>query len=108
MSNHQPVADAAHGLHEQRIGGIALDLAAQAVDLHVDRALADRAAVAGERHARHGLARRRGEHAQHLALAVGQADRSSPLAQFAAPDVKHEGPEADGFGRRRRRRAARA
>ena len=43
---HQPVADAAHGLHQQRIGGIALDLAAQPVDLHVDGALADRAAVA--------------------------------------------------------------
>ena len=40
--HHQPVADAAHGLHDQRIGRIALDLAAQAVDLHVDRALADR------------------------------------------------------------------
>src|SRR5665647_3759783 len=44
---HQPVADAAHGLHEQRIGGIGFDLAAQAVDLDVDGALAHLLAIAG-------------------------------------------------------------
>ena len=54
---YQPIADAAHRLQEQRIGGIALDLAPQAVDLHVDGALVD-GAVAGQRAARHGLARR--------------------------------------------------
>ena len=46
--HHEAVADAAHGLHEQRIGGIVLDLAAQTVDLNVDRALARRGAVAGQ------------------------------------------------------------
>src|SRR3954470_24901541 len=34
----QAIPDAAHRLQEQRIGGIALDLAAQPVDLHVHRA----------------------------------------------------------------------
>src|SRR5277367_4121225 len=53
----QAIADAAHRLQEQRIGGIALDLAAEPVDLDVDRAFVD-GAVAGERAARHGLAAR--------------------------------------------------
>src|SRR6201991_2660768 len=38
---HQAIADAAHRLQEQGIGGIALDLAPQAVDLHIDRAFVD-------------------------------------------------------------------
>ncbi len=92
---------------EQRIGRIALDLAAQAVDLHVDRALVDRAAVAGERHARHGLARRRRQHAQHLALAVGEADDLVALAQFAARrgETRTGRTARDSDGRLRRRRA---
>src|SRR4051794_37601999 len=52
---YQAVADAAHRLQEQRARGVALDLAAQPVDLHVYRALVDRA-VAGEIAARHRLA----------------------------------------------------
>src|SRR6266436_7853086 len=50
----QTIADAAYRLQEQRIGGIALDLAPQPVDLHVHRALVD-GAVAGERAARHSV-----------------------------------------------------
>src|ERR1700691_3076093 len=52
----QPIAYAAHGLHDQGIGRITLDLAAQPVDLHVHGSLADALAVAGERLARHGFA----------------------------------------------------
>lgn len=37
----QPVADTAHRLQPHRVGGVALDLAAQSVDLHVDGTLAD-------------------------------------------------------------------
>ena len=37
--DHQPVADPAHGLQMHGIAGILLDLAAQTVDLHIDRAL---------------------------------------------------------------------
>src|SRR6476620_10913942 len=51
----QAIADSAHRLQEPRIGGIALDLAPQAVDLHVDRALVHRA-VASQRRAWHGVA----------------------------------------------------
>ena len=46
----------AHGLHEQRIGGIGLDLAAQPVDLHVDGPLAGGCPASGEAQARHGFA----------------------------------------------------
>src|SRR5262245_16284864 len=90
---HETVPDAAHRLQEQRIGGVALDLAAQAIDLDVDGALAGGGAVAGEREARHRLARARGEHAQHLAFAVGEMDDLLALAQLAARDVEHERAE---------------
>src|SRR5882724_5817156 len=82
----EAIADAAYRLQEQRIGGIALDLAPQAVDLHVDGALVD-GAVAGQGAARHGLAGRDREDAQHLALAVGQVNDLVALAQFAAAEV---------------------
>src|SRR5438874_2706594 len=82
----QAIADAAHRLQEEGIGRIALDLAAQPVDLHVDGALVH-AAVAGQCAARHGLARRHAEDAQHLALAVGEMDDLLALAQFAAAEV---------------------
>src|SRR5437868_5636598 len=100
---HQAVADAAHRLQEQRTGGIALDLAPQPVDLHVDRALVD-GAVAGELAARHGLAARGGEDAQHVALAVGEMDGFLAAAQFAAVEVIDEGAERDEFHPRHRRR----
>src|SRR5665213_1018851 len=87
---HQPIAHAAHGLHDQRVARIAFDLAAQPIDLHIHRALADRLTVAGERLARHGLAGAGREHAQHFALAVGQPDHLFAAAQFAAREVKHE------------------
>ena len=68
------------------LAGIALDLAAQPVHLHVDGALVRAAAVAGERHARHGLARHRRQHAQHVALAVGEVhDLLAALAARRAP-----------------------
>ena len=100
----QAVADAAHRLQEQRIGRVALDLAAQAVDLHVDRALIG-GRPAGEPLARHGARRRRREHAQDVALAIGQMDGLLALAQFAAGEMEDEGAEADLFPGLRRRRA---
>ena len=51
----QAVADAAHRLQEHGIAGVGLDLAAQAVDLHVDRAVGGIASGSDEilpRHAR--------------------------------------------------------
>src|SRR5579872_7412303 len=91
----QPVADATHGLDQKRIGRIALDLAPQPIDLHIDRALADRAPIAGEREPRHCLARARGQYPYHLALAVGEAHRLLAAAQLAAGEMKHELPEPD-------------
>src|SRR6266550_4404472 len=82
----QAIADAAHGLQEQGIGGIALDLAPQPVDLHVDRAFVD-GAVAGQRAARHRLAARDGENAQHLTFAIGEMNDFLALAQLAALEM---------------------
>src|ERR1700722_15331965 len=63
---HQAIADAAHRLQEQGIGRIAFDLAPQAVDLHVHRTFVGGAVAAGQRSPWHGLARGRGEDAQHV------------------------------------------
>ena len=76
---------------------------AETVDLHVDRALVDGAA-AGERRARHGLARAGRKDAQHLALAVGQVNDLVAQAQFAALKMKDVGPERDLLQRLHRRR----
>src|SRR5215203_2939238 len=96
--DHQPVADAAHGLHDQRIGRIQLDLAPQAIDLNIHGALVDRTAGAGERHPRHGLAGSGGQHRQHLAFAVGEPDHLVAAAKLGPPEMKHELPEPDAFG----------
>ena len=104
---HQPVADAAHGLHEQRIGGIALDLAPQPVDLHVDRALAGAAAVAGQRAA--AAPSRPGVAASSRSMSRSRSVRwmiSSPRLQFAAREMKDEIAEAHRFRRWRWRPAA--
>src|ERR1700748_2616894 len=101
----QAVADAAHRLQEQRACRIALDLAAQPVDLHVDGALVD-AAIAGQRPARHGLAGGDRQDPQHLALAVGEMDDVLALAQLAAAemiDIRPERDLLDRLGGRRRR-----
>src|SRR5258708_19566399 len=58
----------------------------RSVDLHVHRALVD-GALAGQRTARHGVARRRGENAQHLAFAVGEMNGLLALTQFAAVEI---------------------
>src|SRR5262249_7237476 len=91
---HQPVADAAHVLHQQRVGRIVLDLAAQAVDLHVDGALAGRAVVAGERLPRHRLAGGGGEQAQHVALAIRQPHDLLAALELPAPEMEAELAEA--------------
>ncbi len=81
----QPVADAAHRLQPDRIGRIALDLAAQPVDLDVDRAFADlgfcRRPVRGG-----GWSRRRApaKIARIFLLAVGQLERLAAASSVRA------------------------
>src|SRR5436309_2469676 len=104
-STTSPSRSCAIRLQEQRIGGIALDLAPQAVDLHVDRALVHRAA-AGQRRARHGFAGSDRQNAQHFALAVGQVNDLLALAQFAAIEMKYVRAERDLLQRLHRRRRA--
>src|SRR4051794_26542625 len=90
----QAIADAAHRLQEQRIGRIALDLAPEAIDLHVDRALVHGVA-AGQGRAWYSIARRYRQDAQHLAFAVGEMNGFLALAQFAAFEMEHVRPERD-------------
>src|ERR1700684_1134384 len=101
---HQAIADAAHRLQEQRVGGIAFDLAPQAIDLHVYRAFVDGAVAAGPRGARNGLARGCCKDAQHVALAVGEMDHLFALAQFATLQMKDVGPKRDRLQHLHRRR----
>ena len=97
-STTQPVADAAHRLQEHRVGRIDLDLAAQAVDLHVDRALVGAGAAAGEILAGDVAAGAVAEDGQDLALALGDADDVLVAAQLAAVEAIDERPEADRLG----------
>ena len=94
----------------QRIGGIALDLAAQPVDLHVDRALADAVATVA-RPARGAAPSRPGllaSSAQHVAFAVGEVDDVVAALQLAAREMEDEVAEAHRLDRRRRGAGARA
>jgi hypothetical protein len=77
------IADTTHRLQEQRIGGVALDLAPQAVDLHVDRTLVH-GAITRQCVARHRFAPRQCQNPQHIALAVGETNDFLALPQFAA------------------------
>ena len=83
MVDEETIADAAHGLEKDRIGRIGLDLAAQARDLHVDRALVG-AAGAGQLLACDVAAGPLAEDGEDLALAVGDADDLVVPAQLAA------------------------
>ena len=94
MLDEQAVADAAHRLQEDRVGGIDLDLAAQAVDLHVDRAFVG-AGAAGEILAGDVAAGAVAEDVEDLALAIGDADDVLVAAQLAAVEAIDERPEAD-------------
>src|SRR5690348_5040949 len=91
---HQTIADAAHCLHDQWIAGIALDLAAQPIDLHVHGALADRPAIAGKRLPRHRLSRVCRQDPQHIALTVGQPDDLVAAAELATREMEYELAEA--------------
>ncbi len=90
----QPVADAAHRLQPHRVRRIALDLAAQPVDLDVDGALADvgfcrRRARGAEWSRRRG--RRRS--ARISCFAVGELQRLAAALQLAACDLEGVGAE---------------
>src|SRR5262249_52299543 len=70
-----------------------LNLAAQAIDLHVNGPLADRIAVAiaaGKLEPRHGLARRGREQAHHLTLAISEMDHLLAALEVAATEVEYE------------------
>src|SRR5580658_6406119 len=103
----QLVAGAARGLQIQRIGGVALELAAQAVDLNVDGALLRVSGRPRQRLARYADPRRRPKQSKDFALALCQTHDVFAAAQFAALGEKHERtePHAGLVDARRRRRA---
>src|SRR5690606_12674795 len=102
----QPVADAAYGLEPDRVGRVALDLAAQPVDLDVDGALADVGFPGDEFVARNGFAGAAGEDRQYLLLAVGQLERLAAALQFAARDLERIRSEDELLDLRRGHRTA--
>ena len=86
---------AAHRLQVDRVGGIDLDLAAQAVDLHVDGALVGAAPPPASSSRGDVAAGAVAEDGQDLALALGDADDLVAAAQLAAVEAEDERPEAD-------------
>src|SRR5690606_21323717 len=78
----QPVSNTAHCLQPYRIGRVALDLAAQSVDLHVDRPLAHLRVVAHQFVTRNRLSGALGEDRQDFLLALGQPQRLPATLQF--------------------------
>src|SRR3990172_6987757 len=86
----QDVAFATDRLQIDRVTRIFLDLAAQAVDLHVDGALAAAIGVLSELLPRNRNAGTLREIAQQIALALGQAHRLAVELQLAARYVKDE------------------
>ena len=83
-----------HGLEIDRVARIGLDLAAQAVDLHVDGSFAGVVSI-DENVTRHGLSRIGREDPQQIAFALGQPDRIGVLLQVAATKMEGEGAECD-------------
>ena len=55
--------------------------------------------LAGQRQSRHRVARGDRENAQHLALAIGEMHDFLAVAQLAALEMKHVGPERHGLQR---------
>ena len=104
----EPIPNTAHGLQPDRIGRIALDLAAQPVDLDVDGALADFRIVADKLVAGYRLTCPRREDRQDLLLAVGQLQRLAATLQFAPGNLERVGTEDQLLDLGRGRRAATA
>src|SRR6185503_8543160 len=95
------VADAALGDDEARVRGVGLDLAPQAQDLHVDRAVVDLGVVQARKveklFAREDALRRRKESGEQAELALGELDGLALRAfQLAQPDVELPAAEAVG------------
>src|ERR1700754_1451600 len=101
----EPIPNTAHRLEPDRIGRVAFDLAAQPIDLDVDRALADLGLVADKLVARYRLARPRREDRQDLLLPVGQLQGLAATLQFTPGDLERVWPEDQLLHLRRRCRA---
>src|SRR4051812_1234007 len=89
----QSIPNAANGLKPDGIGRIALDLASEAVDLHVDRALPDFRFTGDEFMARNGFARTACKYCEDFLLAVGKFQGFSALLEFAPGDLEGIGAE---------------
>jgi len=85
-----------------------LDLAAQAIDLHVNGTLPDRAVSAGERLPCDRVTGCCGEQAQHFALPIGEPHDLLAAFEFAADEMEPELTEAHRFRYRSGGRAAAA
>src|ERR1700753_1724865 len=81
-------------LQVYRIGGVLFDLAPQAIDEDIDRSLLGCAARSRQRLARNDRARVCTEQAQHLALALGDANRIVSSSKLSALKREREASES--------------
>src|ERR1700722_1832747 len=104
----QPIPRSSRRLQVYRIGRVLFNLAPQPIDEDIDRSLLSGAARSRQRLARNDRARVCTEQAQHLALALRDANRIVPSTQFSAFKRENEASEANdaGLEASRRRRAA--
>src|ERR1700760_1818872 len=85
-------------LQIDRIGGGLFDLASQAIDENIDRPLLRGAARSRQRFARNDRPGICAQQAQHLSLALGDADRIVASSQFSALEREREASEANDAG----------
>src|ERR1700730_2444704 len=80
-------------LQVYRIRGVVFNLAPQPIDEDIDRSLLSGAARSRQRLARNDRARVCTQQAQHLALALRDANRIVSSSQFSALEREHEASE---------------
>src|SRR6202020_1427305 len=94
----EPIPRSSRRLQVYRIRGVLFNLAPQPIDEDIDRSLLSGAARSRQRFARNDRARVCTEQAQHLALALRDANRIVSSSQFSALKREREAAEADDAG----------
>src|ERR1700735_831396 len=101
---YQAISRSSRRLQVYRIGRVLFDLAPQPIDEDVDRSLLSGATRSRQRFARNDRAGVCAEQAQHLALALRNANRIVSSTQFSALERECEASEATASGLRPARR----
>lgn len=88
----QAITDTAYGLQIDRVGGIILNLAAQAIDLHVDRSLANIGFCLDQFMSRYRFSGAQGKEQHDLLLAIRERIDSAPRRNSFLGIEKLKGP----------------